>query len=117
MVLCFELRLRAARPWRLSVMQLSVCYVPGLCGCLPPPITPLFFLTLCTFQMPPPPQIPPEIACGCQAQVLLAEESEVGPTAGPHPSPHAPHSHRAVGGSLGPASAWCHLAPSLPDPF
>ena len=76
----------------------------------------LFFLTHCTFQMPPPPQIPPEIACGCQAQVLLAEESEVGPTGGPHPSPQAPHPHRVVGGGLGPANAWCHLAPSLPDP-
>lgn len=37
-------------------------------------------LTFCTFQMSPPPQIPPEIARGRQAQVLLPEESEVGLT-------------------------------------
>ena len=96
----------------------SVCLSRSRRLCLSsPPVTPLFFLTLCTFQMPPPLQIPPEIACGCQAQVLLAEESEVGPAGGPHPRPHAPHTHRAVGGSLGPASAWCHLAPSLPGPI
>lgn len=55
----------------------SVCYVLGVCACLPSLSIPLF-LTFCTFQMSPPPQIPSETAHGRQAQVLLPEESEVG---------------------------------------
>lgn len=56
-----------------------VCYVPGICGCLPSLSIPLF-LTFRTFQMSLPPQIPSETAHGRQAQVLLPEESEVGLT-------------------------------------
>lgn len=48
----------------------------------------LSFLTFRTFQMSPA-QIPPETARGCQAQVLLPEESEVGRLEAP-PSPLGP---------------------------
>lgn len=76
--------------------------------------SPLFFLIFCTFQMSPPPQIPPEIACCCQAQVLLPEESEVGPTGGPRPSPLCPSFLRCAGRL--PGASECMVRPCSEPP-